>query len=410
MVVATRPDERTVVGIWERQAFDSQSLTHLGLSVIYRGVPSDAGGPDYQDATFGMVPAGIIRGDVEFHVLAGDWYRHDHDRNPAYNKVALHVVWTQDVAETRRQDGISVPILALDQDPVASEAALIAAPARSLLPHPCVDAFANVSTRDLRQAIVDLGLERLRQRSSLFAADLDAEDVNQVAYRALLEGLGYASNRETFRALADVVPYGWLQSQPLQERTATLLDASRLGPPAAVLPPAHLSPDSWRLTRLRPANHPARRLEGMVDLLDRLRPSVARALLALVEDASSPADIRRGLEARSHDAAWIGSGRADELAVSVVLPFVGATPGGAGLAERVFLQYPSPPHNRWTRHMLELLRLAGHVNVRVRTAAEHQGLHHLYHQHCRKVPSADCTVCGVSSRTPEPAGDRSQLL
>jgi hypothetical protein len=89
----------------------------------------------------------------------------------------------------------------------------------------------------------------------------------------------------------------------------------------------------------------------------------------------------------------IGAGRADELAVSVVLPVVAGLFPEAPEARTLFARYPSPPSNRWTRFMQDLMRQGGH-RYRPLKAPEHQGLHHVYHQHCRREITRGCPVCG----------------
>jgi hypothetical protein len=399
VAVQTRVDERMVVGLWERQEVPRAALNTLGLRVIFRGMPSDAGGPDYQDAVVSVAGKRVLSGDVEFHVSSSDWYRHGHHQNHRYNGVILHVVWVDDSIETRREDGTVVPVLALDRFAHLCPTALVERDAGMPTPHPCVAAFAALPTDVLLEEIGRLGEERFNDRAQRFAADLSVEEADQVAYGALLEGLGYASNRRAFAQLADAVPYDWLQSLPRRERLPSLLDAARLGPAALPAPPAHLAHDAWRLAMLRPANHPARRLQGLVALLDRMAPSLATHLKEAVATADSPSKLRNVLVVREGDDAFVGPGRADELVVSVVLPLVAALEPGSNTAATVFDRYPSPPPNRWTRHMLGLLQRAGHDVPTVRTAREHQGLHHLYHAFCRSSRYGRCTVCRMARLT-----------
>lgn len=406
MSVTARIDERVVTQLWERQAFDQVALERLGLRVIFRGVPSDAGGPDYQDAVLSQRDLAILHGDVEFHVSAADWYGHGHHADHRYNTVILHVVWHGDT-ETVRADGTSVPVLALERWCDLGSSSLPRAV--QLFVHPCVAAFGRLDGESVAARVHRAGMIRFEQRSERFQAEMAVVPPDEIAYRALLEGLGYASNRQVFRDLALTVPYGWLQSISPAEREAALLDAAGLGPPAAVPPPGHLADGAWRLTRLRPGNHPAVRLTGVARLLETLGPRLADALLDAVLHATKPSDLRTALwvantapprktaGTRPHSAP-IGAGRADELAVSAVLPFaaalLAAQDGSTALAEDLYLRYSSPPRNRWTRLMQGLLRQAGHEYA-PRRAPDHQGLHHLYHEHCRMERRAGCPVCGL---------------
>jgi hypothetical protein len=396
VAVQTRIDERTVVGLWERQQIPPAALGTLGLRVIFRGMPSDAGGPDYQDAVVSIGDKRLLTGDVEFHVDSADWYRHGHHLNPRYNRLILHVVWTDAGTETVTLDGRAVPVLALDACQGLFTAVLSGGGDVPAEVNPCWSVVASLPTGDLLEEVRRLGVQRFNERIQRFTSDLEVEEPDQVAYTALLEGLGYASNRRAFAQLADAVPYAWLQSLSRQDRLSTMLDAARLGPTASVPPPVRLPEDVWRLSMLRPANHPARRLHGLVLLLARMKPSLAAWLIDVVAGAVRPADLRKELIARVDGDTLIGPGRADELAVSVVLPLVAALEPEQRHAALLFDRYPSPPPNRWTRHMLNLFKDAGHGVSTVRTAREHQGMHHLYHAYCRNGKHGACSVCRLA--------------
>jgi Protein of unknown function (DUF2851) len=386
--------ERIVVSAWERQTFDPSTLQSLGLTLIYRGVPSDAGGPDYQDAIFESDDQTLLSGDVEFHVRTSDWYHHGHHQDARYNGVLLHVVWEGDSLATVRQDGSQVPTLVVGSSVPSAKVDDSWSLVDQLLRHPCVDCFVSVETEDLMRRIRLAGLARFRERKDALSADISATSADDAAYTAILEALGYASNRSTFRQLAEIVPFGWLMSIPPEARTSALLDAARLGPPSAVPPPARLPDGDWRLARIRPGNHPETRLRGVVVLLERLGPDLAQQLVKQVKEVNTPSELRPRLIARCDGHGVIGAGRADELAVSVVLPLVAALDSEDDTAESLFLRYPAPPSNRWTRVMLGIMSDAGHHLGTLR-AAEHQGLHHLYHRHCRYERGAGCPICAL---------------
>lgn len=386
MPTANGIDERVIVDIWERQAFEMSGLASAGLRVLFRGSPSDAGGPDYQDAMLIRGESELVAGDVEFHVRSADWFRHGHHRDARYNNVVLHVVWQDDGATAIRRDGEAVPTLVLRDctpaRPLGREGAFPL--------HPCTAAYGRCSRDEILSALQECGRRRFEDRTSRLAADLTAADPDQVLYTALLEACGYASNRTAFRILAEAAPYPWIIALRSEDRLGALLDAAGLGPPSEPAPPARLPLSSWRLARLRPANHPEKRLAGISAILDRHGPRVAETLTDMAVGARSAAELRSALQSPG-DQTGLGAGRADEMVVSVLLPFVSAA-GRAHEAWQMYRQYPSPPANRWTRHMLGLLASAGH-DIRVRGAVEHQGLHFLYHSYCRLEGASGCPIC-----------------
>lgn len=383
-------DERVVAQAWERQDYSQDRLNALCLHVIFRGVPSDAGGPDYQDAFLALPDGKIQSGDIEFHVVASDWLRHGHNTDPRYNNVILHVVWRNDDAATFTESGKAIPILEIGV-PRGSQPGLDRQAV--LTEHPCVAAFAAVSNAELAAAICEAGQERFDQKADIFAAELSASDPSQVAYRAILASLGFASNRSCFEALSEVAPYGWLQSVPKVHWKDVLLCAAGFARSSPVEPPARLRSDQWRLVRIRPPNHPARRLVAVAQLLAGTEGDLARAVVQWVQDSDRPVLLRRRLQVTCSDGSAIGSGRADEIAVNAVLPFVAAMDANDGAARSLFALYPSPPANRWTRLMVSMMRDAGQ-SIAVKRAIQHQGLHALYHGHCRYERRTCCLVCG----------------
>ncbi|GAC1402450.1 MAG: hypothetical protein NVSMB52_16400 [Chloroflexota bacterium] len=389
-------DELLVAEIWERQAFDPDSLRRLGLNVVFRGTPSDAGGPDYQDAMFINGESNLLTGDVEFHVHTSDWSRHGHHVNPKYNQVVLHVVWVKDDESTIREDGQSIPVLQL------SECALPLPHVESrggqliLEPHPCISAFGKLSLTDVAKAVKEVAIQGLLERAERYDAEASVIGPSQTLYAAILESMGYASNRTAFAGLAQAVPYHWLMTISPQHRSELLLYVAGLTDISPVRCTVRLPPASWRLERLRPANHPYLRIQGTVALMDRFPPLIADSAVDAVARAINSSSLRKELEVRLQGACFIGSGRANEILVSVLLPFVSAMEPESSKPQRLLETGQSPPANKWTRFMTSLLALAGH-EFKVRTAIEHQGLHHLYHRHCRYSRRDGCPVCSHAS-------------
>lgn len=393
-MVIRRVDERHVVQMWEAGQFDAALLEPLGLRLMFRGIPSDAGGPDYQDALFSFDGRMVVQGDVEFHVSASDWQRHGHHRDPAYNRVALHVVWEDDGAAAIRQDGRVVPTVALSVPP----STFGNGGQERLYVHPCASRIAGRPASDVVSAVRTAALRRFKDRADRFASEIAEADADDVAFAAVLEAMGYASNRAVFRRLTEVVPYGWLMSVPSDLRADALLHAAGLERSHTVSPPASLPPGSWRISRLRPGNHPVVRLRAVTSLLERFSPSLATGLTDLVVSASGPPAVVERLAVRHGDSSPLGRGRAIELAVSVVLPLAAAIAADSPEPEKKFRRFPSPPSTRWTRAMLALLGEAG-IRVQPRGALDHQGLHALYTEHCRYSRVAGCMLCGEQIRS-----------
>ena len=197
-------------------------------------------------------------------------------------------------------------------------------------------------------------------------------------YLALMERLGYSSNRRAFVQLASLAPYEAVsraaRKLPPGDRGSAigewLTDCSGLGSSSHIRPKGIASAmgrREWHLFRVRPTNHPRRRILAAAMLLDRfLEQGLAAGLREEVHreevHRSSPARLTAALCAQSRTgAAYVGRGRAIDLAVNAVLPFMHAGEGeipcgsGAGvaegLAEGLYERFPLLGDNEITREM-----------------------------------------------------------
>jgi hypothetical protein len=294
------------------------------VRVLYRGRPGGGAGPDFRDARIAIGGAPPRLGDVELHVSAGDFQRHGHASDSAYRRVVLHVVYdAAGTAGTALPGGGVAPVLAL-RPWVERRAAEIAGWIERTPPwrEPCHSAVARLGEPAVRTVLAEAGAARLRAKAERLRAELSAEPAEQVLYRTVCGALGLARNVEPFRALADRAPITKLQSEvragaPAEAETRVrdrLRDAAGFG-----APPAALGALAWRLDGLRPNAHPLKRIDALAALLVRHRDG---GLLAAVcgAAASGAAALLRAVTAPG-----IGRGRAIEIAVNAVLPFLIAT-------------------------------------------------------------------------------------
>src|SRR5699024_8597863 len=90
--------------------------TVQGENVVihHPGYDNKTDGPDF---THARITIGNLKwhGDIEIHWHPSDWMQHNHQNNPAFNRVILHVTYeNSDDAETvSRQDRTSIPTLCL---------------------------------------------------------------------------------------------------------------------------------------------------------------------------------------------------------------------------------------------------------------------------------------------------------
>ena len=389
------------------------------LRVIYPGRPNHRAGPDFHDAIIANDADEVLRGDVELHLNAPDWYGHGHHEDANYNGVVLHVVLhPKRSTQSRQHSGLKAPIVSLG--PVAAALDEATPPLLNVLPKSTAPGEPTVGeTLDLA------GDERFFGRSQGFTMDLDRQEPDEVIYAALMEALGYASNRAPFRELAERVPFrsmGWLRDEPRGTRAmairAMLLGVSGLLPSVQVTDGAlqltrlwrqlaaakPMSAARWKLFRVRPANHPLQRIAGAAVLVDRY---IETGMATGLEDLSGLG--ARGLIERLAARPYVGNGRAADVAVNVVLPFLHAygrhrlKQGMADAALTLYRSFPALSDNEITREMKRLLR-PGAEAVEVTTARRQQGLIRLYKNMAtaffsETVKGHDCSKSSPAAQT-----------
>ena len=404
LAIAERPaaySESALSALWSRAHTLADSLITEGgkrMRVIYPGRPSARAGPDFRDAVLLQEDGSAITGDVELHTTAPGWYNHGHHSDPNYNGVVLHVVFSpKGHADTRQQSGAQTPVLALEA--VAhnlDKANTDSTPSLSSL------AALRHSTDialDIASALDAAGDARFLAKSHGFTLDIMQDGPDEALYRGIMDALGYASNRKPFRMLAQRVPYltlASLRNEPPATRLlaikSLLLGASGiLHLVAAAEDPAQLRrlyrrmpkptrpliKKDWKLFRVRPANHPVRRIIGAAHILDScIEGGIAHALAADLLQGGN-----RSLTARLAHPPYIGKARARDMLVNVALPFLHAdarSGRGEALANAAFEAYAVAPKlqdNEITREMCRLCDIGKEVKL---TARRQQGLIHLY--------------------------------
>jgi hypothetical protein len=369
------------------------------VEVVYRGQWSYGYGPDFRGAILAFGGGAARRGDVEMHVCSSGWARHGHAANPLYERVILHVVWVDDSPDTAPP----APVLELSR--YVNRTQLIERAELGRLDESICSVFRGPEQRERAVRVIEAaGDARFEARCVALEGELACEAPGQVLYAAVMECLGYAENKLPFRLLAHALPLDVVADKDAERVTARLRAASGLLEGGAPL----LRREQWNLARVRPANHPLRRMLGAGRLVAAgERGGGLVRYLAVDGSHGGPRGLLERLRVEPADGgpAAIGSSRALEIACNAVLPFavaLGRATGDARLeaaARETWLQLPRSGVSRVERAMRE------HLGAPVRGAqldkARHQqGLLHLYKRYCAQRLCELCPLARLAS--PEP--------
>ena len=315
--------------IWQRGDFlkdKLQTTEGLPLSIIARGTLNHQEGPDFKDAQIEIAGRSYY-GDIEIHFYERDWFYHEHHRNPHFQKVVLHVVLFDpkpDAPRYEAKDGCYtpphtfclLPLLRQDVESYAIHEAYLAIQYR--LSNQDLDPWLALPIERRRQLLRSKARLRWEQKVQFARQRLERLGWQEACHHFFLEVLGYRRNRAPMVDLAALFP---LEAM-VEERQA----------PGDYF---SFSQERWKLSGLRPANHPLRRIQQYLDLLAQ-RPQWPDGLRKMpfyhAEPSVDTASFRRSIRLRQQRhslktgllADTLSGSRLDTLICDAFLPLLSA--------------------------------------------------------------------------------------
>src|SRR5215218_5773025 len=435
MEKSPRVAEITLSAAWHAGAVPAQLDTTDGVSleIIHRGTWSHGLGPDFRDALVLFDGRELRAGSVEIHLRTRGWGDHGHHLDPAYDAVVLHLVGEHDGTETRRLDGAIVPVAVIGPVDRFAVPEFAAWDWHSVGGATCASHLSATSPATAREILHQLGDVRLAARSARLEGRLSVEPPGEILWGELLDGLGFAMNREPMREIARSVPLSsieaLLQSVPIGFREVVargiLLGVAGFLPLSPT--EAHLgglanrdvaeiesrwlehgapwrddtlTPTAWNRARVRPVNHPVPRLLAAANLLatSSARGGTLATILGIVLEPADAVGSLRALTGSEHRSG-IGNDRAIDMLVSGIIPLalaLAAHSGDLDLADAASSQWdrlPTPSPNAVTRRALR--QVADRSPLGKIGARGAQGLIHLDTALCQPRRCFECPIAAA---------------
>jgi hypothetical protein len=350
----------------------------MPLRAVYRGRRSSGAGPDFRDAII-AAPEALLQGDVELHVRSSDYRRHGHHLDPAYDGLALHLVFHHDAeGDTALACGRRVPVVAL-ADWVSGRAREIRRwlERPATWQEPCRSAITRLGAPAAAAALDRLGDMRFRARKAAYAARFREAGTEQALWEGILESLGYGGNRELMRSLAARIPWNTLSPELAGTRPS-----ARAALAEAILREgvAGASPEGGH--HARPGNTLDVRLRGAATLAGRFLAAGPWVSLRGPVEGGRAGPLLEWLMV----AGAIGRSRAVEIAANAVLPCASAA-GLEAQAEALYAQLPLPARYGAVRHLHEALGDAVPASAR-----RQQGMLYLLREYCSQGGCGRCVL------------------
>ncbi len=400
---------------------DQPALLSTGetCQVIKPGSHNTHAGPDFMDARL-RIDGTLWAGNVEIHVNASDWYRHEHQKDEAYDNVILHVVYLEDKT-VRRKSGEAIPTLELS----GKFDNLLLKRYQTLMNNkswiPCASLINSVDRFTQNNWIDRVLVERLELRTREINERLEFNkgDWSETFYQVLARNFGFRVNALPFELLARSLPLsvpGRHKDHPEQLEAMVFGQAGLLAANSkdayflalkkeyAFLQKKYgLEPMDghlWRFMRLRPSNFPTIRLSQFADLMHH-----SSHLFSKVLEIESMAELSSLFNCRA-SAYWdnhysfgkpkkgkpkrLGRAGINLILINTVIPFLfayGKQKGEPAFTDRAmkFLEQVPGENNNITRQWKSL-------GLNTRSAFQTQALLQLKRRYCDAKRCLQCAI------------------
>jgi len=427
-----RVPEAVLARIWNEGWHSRELRTVDGhrVGIIYRGVWTHSDGPDFRDAMI-EIDGRMQTGSIELHVRSSDWNAHGHQHNPTYDSVVLHIVLEDDSTACSGPAGTPVPTVELSQflpGPVEEfRQDIFSGELGALGTQTCLPTLAGGRTREIHEVLRREGWKRMQGKQIRFQQEMIVNTPSEVLYRGILDSLGLSGNRDGMAAVADSLPLS-LAERIVSEHRKNAIIAALLGTGGFLpLSPGYesliqvdsevaidlahqwgllttdyvlspVSPSVWNLNRVRPMNHPVRRLASMGWLLTSASETglLATAVSMMSSDSAALDSWLTAIEPS------IGASRRAQLIVNTMAPFAGAyadMTDDSDLADIVGALWETlrgSVDDRVARNTLK--QITGDNHFPVRSALEIQGLHQIGRNGCAELRCFECPIAGLAVR------------
>jgi hypothetical protein len=271
--------------IWQYSLYNPTGLLTTegeAVTIIHPGKRNTNSGPDFEEARI-KIGNTVLVGNVELHIKSGDWNRHGHESDKAYQNIILHVVYIDD-----ERGNIKFPKLVLGRNVPAYVIDQYTNLIQTTQPIACQRQLTKVSTIVkegwLNRLLAERWEEKLLEWKELLKDSKG--DWSTLFYWRLAANFGFKVNAVPFLMLARSLPLNILsrhkdnlfQLEALLFGQAGLLEEGNEIEYAQSLKKEYdylqlkyklqpIAAHLWKFMRMRPANFPTIRIAQFASLV-----------------------------------------------------------------------------------------------------------------------------------------------
>ena len=390
--------EELMYYVWQQRLFSTiVTLDNTPIEIIHPGLRNLDAGPDFFNAKVAI--DGIVwAGNVEMHVKASDWFKHNHQKDRAYDNVVLHVVLEADaIVERGSGEPILTVVMRIPPEVMKKYHELYCTQPFSFSAIRCATSIPQIPSVIITDWTNALVVQRMLAKAKR-VQDLTeggGESWQEAFYVMLCRSLGTGINSDACERLARALPYRFIQKHldsPLQTKALILGQAGLLTPDDAdmlreyeflrakfALTP--LPPGVWKMAKLRPYAFPRHRLECLATIL-LSHPN----LFSEIREADSLASLEKILYLPQH----LGKQTVHSIIINAVVPVLmayGQWEADNELCEKTLEMLESIPaeSNRYMDYWIQ-------AGLPIRNAFDSQALLHLYREYCEPHKCINCRL------------------
>lgn len=409
--------------LWKFQQWTSKTLTTQdgrSINVVDPGTQNFDAGPDFLNAKV-RIDETLWAGNVEVHITASDWFKHNHQHDRAYDNVILHVVYTFD-KDVKNHHGEVIPALeilnCIDYQSYRYYNSWLAS-AKYI---PCANQAHEVPKLIKMDAVQNAAISRIQKKAELFLDSFNQTqgDIEAGFYRGLMLAFGMKVNAMPFEQLSKIVPIklvrqhwgdsfqlealflgqaGFLHDESQDEYGKKLKREFEFMSHKYDLTPMPKS--AWKFFRLRPQNFPTIRLVQLAEIYAR-----EKALAQRIIETNSLDKLRVFFQAEIRDGFWfnhytlenqseerpkgLGVASIDVIVINAVVPFLFAL--AAYNKDDIFKEkgfsFLEEMKGEKNTHIKKFIGMGFPVG----NAMESQGVLGLYATFCKQLKCLNCKV------------------
>ncbi len=408
--------------IWENRLFTIENLKTTNgeqLEIINVGKRNTDSGPDFFNAKI-KIDDTIWVGNIELHKNSGDWTKHNHHNDKAYNNVILHVVENNDQS-IARSNLEEIPTLILGYPNYLKMNYQNLLDAKTWIA--CENQFYKIDPIILQLGFNRLMIERLEDKTDdiLTRLQQNSNDWNTTFYQTLARMFGFKVNSLPFELLAKSLPLEILakhksslfQLEALLFGNSGLLNDHLLGDDYFIKLRNEYSflykkyqlkgieSHLWKFMRLRPGNFPTIRISQLAALIHRSHGLFSRIIeIENLNELKELFKVQASEYWKTHfsfnkpsardSVKELGETSVNMLIINVVIPFLfvyGEKQNKVYLKNRAldFLEKLPPEEN-------SIVEKWGKLGVNSRSAFESQAILQLKNKYCERKKCLNCQI------------------